>query len=52
MLIVKIVLVGLFIACLESKPLKASKVVKALNCGSKDGSIKSDSDFKYEHVCL
>ncbi len=34
----------------DSKTLKQSKIVKAINCGSKEGSIKSDGDFKYEHV--
>ena len=34
----------------NSKGLKQSKIVKAINCGSKEGSVKSDGDFKYEHV--
>lgn len=33
----------------SSKPLKQTKIVKAVNCGMKEGSIKSE-DIKYESV--
>lgn len=35
----------------SSMPLKQAKVVKALNCGLKEGSTKSD-DIKYESVLI
>ncbi len=30
-----------------SKPLKPTKIIKALNCGLKEGSTKGEGDFKY-----
>lgn len=33
----------------EAKPLKATKIIKALNCGLKEGSTKGE-DIKYESV--
>lgn len=27
----------------HSKPLKQSKIIKAINCGSKDGFVKSEA---------
>ena len=43
-------LLGITLFPLSGKPLKGSKIIKAINCGSKEGSIKSEGDFKYEHV--
>jgi hypothetical protein len=34
----------------QSKPFKATKIIKAINCGLKEGSTKGDSDLKYENV--
>jgi len=34
----------------SSKPLKVSKIIKAINCGLKDGYTRGDGDFKYENV--
>lgn len=31
----------------QSKPFKAAKIIKAINCGLKEGSTKGDSDLKY-----
>ena len=43
-------LVFLILPTIFTKALKPSKILKAINCGSKEGTIKSDGDFKYEHV--
>jgi len=41
--------IAILFSITNSKGLKQSKIVKAINCGSKEGSVKSDGDFKYEH---
>lgn len=41
----------LLVVLSSSKPLKQAKIVKAVNCGMKEGSIKSD-DIKYESVLI
>ena len=43
-------LLGILTFPLSGKPLKGSKIIKAINCGSKEGTIKAEGDFKYEHV--
>lgn len=34
----------------DCKPLKVAKIIKAVNCGLKDGYTRGDGDFKYENV--
>lgn len=37
----------LLLSTIYSKPLKSTKIIKALNCGLKEGSTKGEGDFKY-----
>ena len=41
----------LLVVLSSSKPLKQTKIVKAINCGMKEGSIKSE-DIKYDSVLI
>jgi len=43
------VILGLAILC-QTKPLKPTKLIKAINCGLKEGSTKGDGDVKYDNV--
>lgn len=46
-----VLLVGVLACSVVAKPMVASKVVVALNCGSKDETVESyDKLFKYQGV--
>lgn len=50
MSIKSIVLLALVAVSVYSKPLKATKITKAINCGLKEGTTKGEGDLKYENV--
>jgi hypothetical protein len=43
------VFLGIILATQE-KPLKPTKLIKAINCGLKEGTTKGDGDLKYDSV--
>lgn len=45
-----ICLIFVLLIITQSKPLKATKIIKAINCGLREGSTKGEGDFKYDNV--
>lgn len=48
--LVYLLLAFAFALTIHCKPLKVAKIIKAVNCGLKDGFTRGDGDFKYENV--
>lgn len=40
-------LVAILAVSTLAKPLKTTRIIKAINCGLREGSTKGDADFKY-----